>query len=481
VAASQSQAEILSVKVDVDGGPHTLHVAFLNDYYDPDTGEDRNVYVDWVAIRADGAEPGGPDVGPAERDAWIAEFGRRAHRRPLDPGEIASYVALFDQGPELIGSGDDFGDGVEVVVTAMLQSPWFLYRVEATPAQGAAPIPLSAYELASKLSFALWNSMPDDALFDLADEGSLTEPAVLEAEADRLLDDPRAAATVADLHRQALFLDNYDNLFKDPGLYPEFGPSTPGSMKAEALAFVDDVVFGGGTVRDLYTQTRTFVNRDLAPIYGLSGSFSSQLVPVDLDPNERAGLLTLSGFLAMEADPYISSPIRRGVFVNMHVWCVDLPPPPNMVPPLPPSDGGTTTRELVEQHTGAGTCGAGCHSNYINPPGFAFEAFDALGRYRTTEYGLPIDAHGTYGFPDGPAEWTDVVGFSQVVADASETHRCYAQHLLEFLEGRHAAPEDDARLDVLGSRSRDADPTIRQLILDLVLTDSFRTRSPEVE
>ncbi|MEQ1567199.1 MAG: DUF1592 domain-containing protein [Myxococcota bacterium] len=478
-AESSGGAEVLSVVVDATAGAHTVHVGFLNDFYDPDAGADRNLYVDWVAVRTGGSGSG--TAGPTERDEWISTFGRRAHRRPLDVGEVASYAALFDQGPTLFGTGDDFADGVQLVLTAMLQSPWFIYRVEATPAAGTEPVPLSSYELASKLSYALWNTMPDDALLDLADADGLASEAGLRAEALRLLDDPRARDTIADLHRQALFLDNYDNLFKDPGLYPEFTATTPASMKAEAVAFVDDVVFGDGTVRDLYTRPHTFVNDDLAPIYGLSGNFGDELVPVDLDPNERAGLLTLSGFLSLEADPYISSPIKRGVFVNLHVWCVDLPPPPNNVPPLPASDGQMTTRELVESHTGAGTCGQGCHSTYINPPGYAFENYDALGRYRTEEYGFPIDASGEYPMAAGKVGWDDPLAFSAVVADANETHRCYAQHLLEYVQGRHSTPEDGGRLDRLATASRDDGLAIRELILNLVLDDSFRTRSPEVE
>jgi hypothetical protein len=480
-ASAEGGAETLSVEVDTTAGIHTVHVGFLNDYYDQYSGEDRNLYVDWVAVQGGGGALGGSTAGDAERDAWIADFGRRAHRRGLTAEEVAAYTDLFAQGPDLVGSGDAFLDGVQLVIGAMLQSPWFLYRIEATPAPGNAPVALSDDELASKLSYALWNTMPDDELLDVAASATLTDDAVLQAQAQRLLDDPRAQETIADLTRQALLLDNYDNIYKDPALYPEFGPTTAASMKAEAVAFVDDVVFGGGSVRDLFTQPRTFVNADLAPIYGLSGSFGDELVPVDLPPTERAGLLTLSGFLAMEADPYISSPIRRGVFVNLHLWCVELPPPPNNVTPLPPPDGVETTRELVEGHTGMGTCGEGCHGSYINPPGYALESFDALGRYRTEEYGRPVDTSASYPFDDGVQSWDDTIGFSAVVAGATETHRCYAQHLLEYLEGRHVAPEDDARLDWMAARSRDQNSVIRDVILELVLADSFRTRSPEVE
>jgi hypothetical protein len=479
-AASEGSAETFAIEFAGTQGFHTAHIAFLNDYYQD--GEDRNLYVDWMEVEGAGLAMGPSQATEADRDAWIASFGKRAYRRPLTQDEIALYVALFEQGPELVGSGDDFADGVQLVIAAMLQSPYFLYRVEESEqTAGDGSIPLSDWELASKLSYALWNTMPDEVLFAAADEGRLASDEGLRTEAQRLLADERARAMFADLHHQLLRLDNYENIVKDDELYPEFTATTAASMRAEAAAFVDDVVTSDGSIFDLFTTTRTFVNDDLAPIYGLSGPYGDALVSVELDPNERAGLLTLSGFLALEADAYISSPIRRGVFINHNVWCVELPPPPNVVPPLPPNSGQMTTRELVDSHTGQGTCGEGCHSTMINPPGFALESYDALGRYRTTEYGMPVDTSGSYALSAGPATWNDPVQFAALVGDAVETHRCWNEHLLEYLHGRTDQPSDDALLDYLANQSRDQDKPIREIVLDLVLAKSFRSRSSEVQ
>jgi hypothetical protein len=479
-ASSEGAAETLSIEFDAIPGFHIAQIAFLNDYYQD--GQDRNLYVDWMEVEGAGLSMGPSVAGTAERDAWIASFGQRVHRRPLTAEEIALYTAIFDQGPELVASGDDFADGVQIVIAAMLQSPYFLYRVEDSEqvAQDDT-IPLSGWELASKLSYALWNTMPDQALFDAARDGELASEEGLRTQAERLLEDERARAMFADLHHQLLRLDNYENIVKDSSLYPEFTATTAASMRAEAAAFVDDVITHDGSIFDLFTTTRTFVNSDLAPIYGLSGPYGDELVSVELDPNERAGLLTLSGFLALEADAYISSPIRRGVFINHNVWCVELPPPPNIVPPLPANGGQMTTRELVDSHTGAGTCGEGCHSTMINPPGFALESYDALGRYRTTEYGMPVDASGSYSLSGGAATWNDPVQFAAIVGDAVETHRCWNEHLLEYLHGRTDQSSDDALLDYLAQQSRDQDKSIREIVLDLVLAKSFRSRSPEVQ
>ena len=149
--------------------------------------------------------------------------------------------------------------------------------------------------------------------------------------------------------------------------------------------------------------------------------------------------------------------------MNLNVWCVDLPSPPDAVPPLPPPDGIRTTRDLVDAHTGPGTCGEGCHSTMINPPGFALENYDALGRYRTEENGVAVDATGSYRLSAGEQAWTDGIGFAAMVGDAFETHRCYNQHLLEYLHGG-ASSGDDGLLDTLLPVSRRR-PPIDDLIL----------------
>lgn len=477
-AISSSSAEILEVAVELSAGSHEVSVGFLNDYYDAYTYEDRNLYVDWLALEGVGSTLGASTAGEAEAEAWIGAFGLRAHRSPLTAAQIASYQALFSLGPELVGSGDDFADGVQLVISAMLQSPHFLYRIELSDAPlPDGSIPLSGYEIASRLSFALWNTMPDEALFAEASSGALDSEAGVRAAAERMLGDERAHEAIADLHRQLLHVDNYRNIFKSEALFPSFSETTPASMQAEVQAFVGDIVWGGGGVHALYTAPHSFVNEDLAPIYGVEAQ-GSELQRVDLDPSQRAGLLTLSGFLALEADSTTHNPIRRGVFVNHDVVCKSLPPPPDDVTPLPPPDGVRTTRELVDAHTGEGTCGAGCHSSLINPPGFAFEAYDALGQHRTTEHELPIDASGSWTIDGQTQSWSDAVGFAAVVADSVEAHRCYSQHLLEFLHGRAVASEDDALLQRQAALSRDEDRAIRDLIVDLVSTRGFRHRSP---
>ena len=255
-------------------------------------------------------------------------------------------------------------------------------------------------------------------------------------------------------------------------------PTTPASMSAEVTAFVDDIFASGGSIRALYTAPYTFANADLAPIYGIDVA-GEALVRVDLDPTQRSGLLTLSGPLAVGSDATVHNPIRRGVFLDEAVLCVHLPPPPDDVTPLPPPDGTRTTRELVDAHTGEGTCGEGCHSTLINPPGFAFEHYDAIGAYRTEDNGQPVDATGSWTFPTGPATFDDAIDFAAQIADSDQAHRCYVSHWLSYLHGRPVADTDDGLLDRLAAEARSNDRPITELMVDLILSDSFRYRAPE--
>ncbi|HHO53333.1 MAG TPA: DUF1595 domain-containing protein, partial [Deltaproteobacteria bacterium] len=192
-AIASPSAEIIEVAVELGAGSHTVSVGFLNDFYNAYTGEDRNLLVDWLAVEGVGSVLGPSSAGPAEARAWIETFGLRAHRRPLSDDEIASYQGLFELGPELVGSGDDFADGVQLVLSAMLQSPYFLYRTELSDAPlPDGSIPLDGYEIASRLSFALWNTMPDAELFDAVADGALDTEAGVRAIAEEMISDPRA-------------------------------------------------------------------------------------------------------------------------------------------------------------------------------------------------------------------------------------------------------------------------------------------------
>lgn len=424
-------------------------------------------------------------VPDEDRDAWIEAFGARAFRRPLEGKEEAQLAELFDAGEAAFDSGNGFKDGVRAAVTGMLQSPGFLYRTEGlygTAEEGE----LSADELASKLSYALWNTMPDATLLAAAEEDGLT-PATLAAQVERMLDDPRGHAMLADLHRQLLHVDAYAQIWRPSdqvlgiGTYAE---STPAAMQAEVYAFVDDLVYSGGTLSDLLTSPRTFANADLADIYEVEGVEGTDLVPIELDPTQRAGMLTMSGFLAWQADTSRPNLIERGAFVNDAWLCVDLPPPPASATPLPTEEVWASLREEIEDHTSS--CGGGCHNDLINPIGFAFGAYDEDGYYRPGEAGglfplkgteVEIDTSGSYAFEEGTFDFDDAVELAGIMADSAQVHRCYAGHLASYLEGRSSDEVDPVLLDSLASDSL-AGRSIRGLVVEILTDPSFRALRP---
>ncbi len=424
-----------------------------------------------------------PEDAPADAagraKAYLESFGMRAYRRPLSPAELTAYTALFAKGKDVVDGPDDFAKGVRLTLQAFLQSPNFIYRVEASSGGGTVGSPLSGFEIATKLSYMLWNTMPDEALFAAAKAGKLDTSAGILEEAKRLLDDERARAMVASFHHQLFEYDHYDDLNKDPTLFPTFTPALGADMKREAEMFVDDVVFAqNGGISELLTEPTTFVNDELAAIYGLEGKFTSDFVKVDLDPKERSGFLTRVGFLASNATKREQHSIHRGVFVNRRVICAKLPDPPNNVPPLPPAADYKTNRERVEKHTGLGTCGASCHGGLINPAGFAFEHYDAVGHYSDTENGLPVNSADTYSLDGKDVKYTDAVAFDKLLAESDQVHACYAKHWLEYAYGRTEQEADSAAIADLAKESRKG---ARALILALTQTQAFRIRAPHQE
>jgi uncharacterized protein DUF1592/uncharacterized protein DUF1588/uncharacterized protein DUF1595/uncharacterized protein DUF1585/uncharacterized protein DUF1587 len=424
-----------------------------------------------------------PSDAPADAagrtKAFLESFGMRAYRRPLSPAELAGYTALFAKGKDQVDGTDDFAKGVRLTLQAFLQSPNFIYRVETSSTAVGAMIPLSDYELATKLSYMLWNTMPDDALFAAAKAGKLATPEGVLAQATRLLDDDRARVMVASFHHQLFQYDHYDDLTKDPTLFPDFTPALGADMKREAEMFVEDMVFArDGGIKEILTEPTTFVNSELAAIYGLKGNFGSDFVKVDLDPKTRSGILTRIGFLASNATSHEQHSIHRGVFINRRVICAKLPDPPNNVPPLPPAADFKTNRERVEKHTGAGTCGATCHGTLINPAGFAFEHYGAIGQYEDTENGNPVNSADTYTLDGKPVSYDNAVDFDKLLAESDQVHDCYAKHWLQYAYGRGDQPADALALADLAKESRKG---ARALILALTQTQAFRSRMPHTE
>lgn len=427
--------------------------------------------------------PADAPTDPTTRaQAFIESFGLRAYRRPLTAAEVSQYLTLFEQAPELAPDREPFAAGMMLAIRLFLQSPHFLYRTELGQEALDGRIALSGYEVASKLALAVTGSIPDDALLQAAAAGSLdpgNNQTTVDAEAQRLLTTPRAKASALHLHTQALALSRYALIQKSSETYPEFTATTPASMRTSSELFLDALYDAGQGLKSLLTSTEAFVDANLAPIYGVSGSFGSDFTRVDLAGLPRRGILTQPGFLALFAGDNQPDPIHRGVFINQQVLCLDIEPPGVVLPELPAVTPGQTNRQYIDSLTGRGTCGQTCHATRINPLGFAFENYDPIGRYRTTDNGLNVDASGTYDLDGADVTFTNALELVDLLANSADAHRCYATHWLAYLNGSEVDSSADAVLDNLATLSNSEDISVQDLIRNLVQSSSFLTRPVE--
>ncbi|WP_437593196.1 DUF1592 domain-containing protein [Sorangium sp. So ce1000] len=419
----------------------------------------------------------GPDACAAE---LIERLGKRAFRRPLAPAEGERLARLFASGNDEYG----FSTGVELVIQAMLQSPHFLYRVEhgmPDPA-GDGVVPLSDHEIASRLSYLLWSSMPDDALFAAADAGELRTAEQIAAQARRMLEDPRARAAVANFHEQWLQLSNIDTLTKDTAVYPSFHPGLPALLRAETEAFLDHVVFedDAGDVATLLTAPYSLMNAELRAFYGLGPADGAEapgeLSVVPLDPARRAGFLTHASVLSVLAKPDQSSPVHRGKFVRERLLCQTLPPPPADVDIQPPPvRDGIPTRRRFERHSEDPGC-AGCH-RLMDPIGFGFERYDGIGLYREVDQGVPVDASGEItGSRDIDGPFDGAVELAHRLAESDEVRQCVATQWFRFGYGRAEQAEDECNMRQIQEAFAESGYNIKALLVALTQTDAFRYR-----
>lgn len=423
------------------------------------------------------APPVGAD-GNARADRFVVDFGLLVHRRPLADDEVAEYRNIYRAGIGAYSELDGFRSGLRLTLEAMLQSPYFLYRVERSTDIVSGTIPLDSYEVAARLSYTLWNSMPDEELFAAAAANLLVDPEHVEIQARRMLQDPRARDVVVSFHRQLFDVASFAGISPDTTSYSGVSSRLGALAAQEHDLFVSEIVFHrDGSYRDLLTSTDTYANDELAAIYGLEGDFGPEFELVSLDPTERRGIFTQVGFLASNATRHSSDPIHRGVFLADRIACVHIEAPPDNTPP-PPVPEGRTTREIVEEHTEQpGSVCAGCHAQIINPFGYPFERYDAIGRFRETENGVPVDTTASPPVDGTPTPVRDAADLAEVLADAAWTHECYVRHWIEYALGRASAPEDDALVSQLAAASRDGSASIKEILVSIVTSRAFLHRS----
>jgi hypothetical protein len=414
--------------------------------------------------------------------AFAKRLGRRAFRHATTAEEEQALMTAYAAGR----SGGTHAEGIEVMVRAALQSPRFLYRLETTsPAQPSRPqVPLSPYELATRLSFLIWSSGPDDALLDAAARGELASRAQVAAKAREMLAQPKARAAIAGFFEQWTGARRLDITTKSATSFPLFSPDLRAAMAGELSAFVEHVLWSGDhRLESLLTSSVAFVDAPLAALYGVPAPASSGqgLVRVDLPAAQgRAGILTQAGFLSVQSHPDQTSPVLRGKFVRSMLLCQPPPaPPPDLDISLPPLDQGSTARERLAGHLAAGASCNGCHS-LMDPIGLAFEGFDAIGRFRENEGGRALDLSGEIAGATDPSLTGGFVGvreMAQKLASSSQVRACMTTQWFRFAAGRSEAEADACSLGTLQDAFASSGGDVLELIVATTQTDAFWFRS----
>ena len=499
VEAHQDAPKVYTLKVELSAGEQMLSLAYLNNYNVQDhpvaeLNGDRNLFVDDIVFKGPLNEPRPPlpvshtkviSDQPApgkEREHArnvLQDFVTKAWRRPVTDDSLERLLKIVDQ---VLEEGAPYGEAIQVAVQAALTSPWFLYRWELDPVlqEGEGSRPLDAYELASRLSYFLWSSMPDEQLFSLAEAGELTRPEVLRSEVKRMLDDPKSEALTRNFAGQWLQFRNLDSVTPDPSLFPNFTPKLRDAMKKETELFFTTIMRENRPLTDFLEADFTFLNGPLARHYGVAGPQGDAFERVRLDATvPRGGILTQASVLTLTSNPTRTSPVLRGKWILEQILGTPPPPPPPDVPELESDQKSVlrgSLRERMEQHRLKPEC-ATCHEK-MDPIGFAFEHFNAVGQWREADGGFPIDASGV--LPDG----TRFDGARELVRQLKTRDTfvlCVIEKMLTFALGRGLEYYDKCTIDTIHQDLRDHDLAFQTLVESIVLSESFQQRQLEGE
>nr|WP_255672630.1 DUF1592 domain-containing protein [Corallococcus sp. AS-1-6] len=418
-------------------------------------------------------------LDPARPEACAREllktFARKAWRRPVTPEEVERLVAFVSLAKR---QGDAPEVGVKLALRSVLVSPHFLFRVELDPAPtSTAPHAVSDLELASRLSYFLWSSMPDEALLQAAEAGHLHEPEVLEAQVRRMLADPKAHALVDNFAGQWLYTRALD--FAQPESRYGFDEPLRQAMRQEMQLVFQEFVTGDHRLKDLLDAPFTYVNDRLASHYGLPRPGTTAMTRVELkDHPERAGLFGKGALLTVTANPDRTSPVKRGVWVLEQLLCKGPPPPPPDAGGLAPAvDPTLNIKERMAQHRVNPSC-SGCHT-LMDPLGFGMENFDPVGRWRTKEEGgAAVDPSGE--LPGGKT-FNGVVEMRVVVKQDPDLSACMTRHLLTYALGRGAEEQDRCTVRDISQKAEGRGGRLTDYILAIVRSDAFLQRRGEAE
>jgi Protein of unknown function (DUF1592)/Protein of unknown function (DUF1588)/Protein of unknown function (DUF1595)/Protein of unknown function (DUF1585)/Protein of unknown function (DUF1587) len=411
---------------------------------------------------------------------FVMQTGRRIFRRPLSVAERTRYLLQFQTWESAV----DFEGAVQLTLSAMLQSPQFLYRAEVLP-QGAQPgtvIAVDPYAMASRLSFFLWESGPDEALLEAASRDELGTQAQIRAQATRMLADDRAKRVLWDFPRQWLGLDRIltgENLVRTPQVDPAWTATTQASASTETQLFVKNTL-GGGTLPELLTSRRAWIDSEMARVYGISPP-ATPWSEVSLPESQRAGLLTRVAYLAGYSHAGATSPPVRGNAIQLRLLCqLPVSPPPGAdlsQPMAAPGQGPQTNRMLFETRTSPPACQV-CHVS-LNGFGFGLEGYNAAGHYQTRDDGLPVDASGAIHGTDVDGPFNGGIALSEALSKSEVVHHCATEELVRYALGRAPVDAELPTVDALANAFMEGGGDVRALLVAVATSPTFRTRLVE--
>ncbi|WP_217647000.1 DUF1592 domain-containing protein [Planctomicrobium piriforme] len=481
--------ETFEFPLDMPGGKVEVAVLFLNDFYDKDAKkeQDRNLHVGSIEIEGPFGMSDderkklplvrfGPVNGKSVSQAAqenLKDFLPKAFRRSVSQQELERYAGLVDMA---VKHGETFDEGMGVAVQAVLISPHFLFRVEGGRRVEGQVEMLDDYALASRLSYFLWSSMPDDELFQLAKDNKLHEPEVLKQQTDRMLKDPRSNALVANFAGQWLGLRKLTTNEVDPDakLFPDFNKDIRMDFWKETEQFFGSIVRSDASIYDLLDGKYTFLNERLAKFYGIGGVTGPEFRRVDLKDQPRAGVLTQGSILTLTSFPNRTSPVKRGEWVLSNILGDAPPDPPPLVPAIDSTAAANpnlTFRQQLELHRADPGC-ASCHKE-MDAIGFGMQTFDAIGRFRTQDANQPIDATGT--LPSGEAfnGTLDLIGILR--KHKTKFGRCLTEKMMTYSIGRGVDWYDKCAIDKIMGELESND-RMSTLIQGIVHSAPFQSR-----
>ena len=420
--------------------------------------------------------PANLDEEPACAQQILSSLARRAYRRPVSESDVQGLVEFYNQG-RLDGG---FEVGIQFALERVLVSPDFLFRIEQDPAdaQPGAMYAISDIELASRMSFFLWSSPPDDELLNLAERGALREPGMLEQQVQRMMADPRADAFIKNFVGQWLYLRNLEDFYPDPAAFPEFDENLRTALQRETELFIDDQIRSDASLLDLLRADYTFVNERLARHYGIPGVYGSRYRKVTVDGNQRGGLLGHGGLMMVTSYPNRTSPVLRGKFVLENLLGGPPPEPPPNVPALETSSDGKilTMREAMVMHRENPACRV-CHAA-MDPIGFSLENYDVVGKWRREFAGQPIDASGL--LPDGNT-FDGPDGLQGLLLERpDDLVGTITEKLMRFALGRSLEYYDMPEVRAVVRAASEGDYRWSSIILGVVESTPFQMRRTEL-